>query len=166
MRRSARRARRVRSPSRPTRMTRTRATPIAEYRALDLGFGGRRPRRYARRGASSSTAASRKRHSPSGHGILGWPEPTPIRDRYSAPGLVPRQEHTVGKRPDLDQVQVHRRSGRTGHRPDEPYGSDGRGSADASLTLEPSRVHTVSVHARQACRLNVAHGRGAVLAGP
>src|SRR6266581_4661355 len=40
-------------------------------------------------------------------GSLGGPSPRRSEVGYSAPGLVPGQEHAVGKRPGLHQVQVH-----------------------------------------------------------
>src|SRR3954451_1020358 len=38
---------------------------------------------------------------------LGGPSPRRSEVGYSPPGLVPGQEHAVGKRPGLHQVQVH-----------------------------------------------------------
>src|SRR5688572_24047328 len=38
---------------------------------------------------------------------LGGPSPRLSEVGYSPPGLVPGQEHAVGKRPGLHQVQVH-----------------------------------------------------------
>ena len=40
-------------------------------------------------------------------GSLGGPSPRRSEVGNSAPGLVPGQEHAVGKRPGLHQVQVH-----------------------------------------------------------
>src|SRR5262249_1770351 len=40
-------------------------------------------------------------------GSFGGPSPRRSEVGHSAPGLVPGQEHAVGKRPGLHQVQVH-----------------------------------------------------------
>ena len=59
-------------------------------------------------GSIHRTTATNSETPPNGHGIpLGGPSPRRSEVGYSAPGLVPGQEHAVGKRPGLHQVQVH-----------------------------------------------------------